>query len=474
MEEQKYYIAIDIGASSGKHFALWKENEKIHMEEIYRFENKPYEEDGHLYWDMELIFSNVLEGLRKAKNMGKEPVSIGIDTWGMDYVMMNRAGDPLGETFAFRDKRTLAIFKQDQDKSIQKQCYPTTGIRYFPFTTACQLIADKRNRPNIFYGASRLAMVPEYLMFRLTGESCSEYTNGTTTGLVNVHTRKWDKELLEKLELPENLFLSMGYPGETVGEVLPEIVDEIGYETKVVLVATHDTASAVMGIPLEENQAYISSGTLSVLGTEQKNAILTQESFAYDLSNQGGYNNTYRLEKTIIALWIIQSLRLQQGEGKTFEDLIALAEEEINFPSRVNINDASFIAPADMGKAIDEYCKKTDQPQPKNLGQRLACMYHSLVIQYKETIKQLETLRGKPFEGIRIVGGGSQDRLLNQLTANACEKPVFAGPVEATGLGNGLCQMIHDGAFSSLQEARKAVKDSFSIQEFLPKTAKKE
>lgn len=471
MENRKYYIAIDIGPSTGRHLALWMEEDKLYTKEIYRFDNRALHEENHLCWNIELMIANIIEGLVQAKRQGIEPVSIGIDTWGADYVLVNRKGDLLGDTYAFWDERTQKAINDASKKIDHEQLYCYAGMVFQPFNTIYQLAADKAERPNVLYAAEHFLMIAEYLAFRLTGEMCNEYTNATTTGLVDVKNRTWLSDIVKKLEIPEKLFRDLTFPGDCLGELLPEIAAEVGFQTKVVVVASHDTASAVMGTPLVENSVYLSSGTFSMMGVEEKQPKLSKEGFLSGISNEGGYDKNYYLQKNMMGLWFIQALRQESGEGKTFGDFINMAKEEIDFPSRINTSDKSLFSPGNMAQAINQYCKKTGQKIPENLGQQLACVYHSLAESYQKSLTAIQTLQGKSYDAICVVGGGSQDDLLNQLTADACGKKVLAGPAEATALGNGICQMIADGAFSSLQEARKTIEKSFSVITYLPQGA---
>ena len=468
MSHKEYYIAIDIGLSSGLHVALWVEDGKIFTKEIYRFENKSSLEDGSFYWDMDLLYDNVVEGLVLAKRLGIEPVSIGIDTWAIDYALVNRRGDLLGDVYAYLSKRTQEAVREVAKKCSLKELYQATGIQHLPFNTLYQLVADGLMRPNILNGAQRMLMIGEYLMFLLTGEMCNEYTGAATTGLLDVKTKTWDKQVAQKVGIPEKFFQKIVFPGEVLGELLPEVAAEVGFQTKVVVVATNDTASAVMGTPLEENSLYLSSGTWSLMGAEQQAPTISEESFTYNMSNEGGYGGTYRLQRNMMGLWLVQNLHQQIGEGRTFSDLVTLAQEELNFPSRIDVTDAGFFAPASMAQAIKDYCSRTQQRVPENLGQILSCVYHSLALNYQKNVEKFEILQGKPCDAIYIVGGGSQNTLLNQLTANACKRKVITGVVEASALGNGLCQMIRGGVFASLEEARAKVRESFVFTTYMP------
>ncbi len=465
---KKYYIAIDVGLSSGVLSKLWIEEEKVKIEEIYSFENKPYEEEGSFFWDVELLIANIIEGLVEVAKQGITPVSIGIDTWAVDYVLVNRRGDMLGEVYAYRDLRTMQSMEEVHRKISPQELYEITGIQIQSFNTIYQLVADQILRPNVINAAQHFLMLPEYVLYRLTGTMVNEYTIASTTGLLDARKRTWSKEILDKLGLPQGLFQEITFPGKELGELLPEVVQEVGFQSKVVLVATHDTASAVMGIPLEEKKLYLSNGTWSLMGVEEKNPTITAESFADNVGNEGGYQKTYRLQKNMMGLWMLQNLRIQDGEGRTYGDMAKLAQEEIEFPSRIDVNEKMFFSPESVAKAVKEYCIKTSQQVPENLGQILAVVYHSLAQNYQKALMELESIAGKTYDTIYVVGGGSRDKLLNQLIANTCKREVIVGPSEASAIGNGLCQMLAEGVFSSLEEGRKTLKKSFEVTLYKP------
>lgn len=316
--------------------------------------------------------------------------------------------------------------------------------------------------------AQRLLMVPEYLTYRLTGKMENEYTNATTTGLVNARTKTWDGELLDRLGYPRRLFGELRQPGFSVGGFAPQVGERLGFDCEVLLPATHDTGSAFLAVPAKEDGVYLSSGTWSLLGTELPEPITTPESLARNFTNEGGYGYRFRYLKNIMGLWMFQSIRREAGEGVSFNALEKAARAAADFPSRVDVNDGRFLAPENMGEAVSAFCRETGQPVPVTLGELAACVYHSLAQSYAQSIQELSTLTGKSYTAVNIVGGGSQDGYLNQLTANATGLPVYAGPTEATALGNLMVQMLAAGEFPDLAAARKAVRHSFSIQEVLP------
>lgn len=466
---EKYYLAVDIGASSGRHILGHLENGKIELEEIYRFENGMDHKDGKLLWNVERLFVEILNGMKKCKELGKLPVSMAIDTWAVDYVLLDEKDQILGDTYGYRDHRTDGMDAEVAKILPEPELYAKTGIQKQIFNTIYQLMAVEKKTPEIMKQAKTLLMLPDYFGFRLTGNKLSEYTNGSTTQLVDPHTYQWDKELIQSLGYPEEIFLPLKMPGTKVGNLLPQIREEVGYDLEVVLCGSHDTASAVMAVPQTEGDGiYISSGTWSLMGIESPEPIITKEAAAANLTNEGGYDHRFRFLKNIMGLWMIQSVRHEYQDAWSFAQLCDMAEESRDFSSRVDVNDQSFLSPDSMIEAIKQYCKKTGQPVPETVGELAAVVYRSLAQSYGETVKELETIAGRTYDSIHIIGGGSNAAYLNQLTADATGKIVYAGPGEATAIGNLLAQMIHAGDLADLKNARKCVRESFEIRTFAP------
>ncbi|MGI6254669.1 MAG: rhamnulokinase [Acutalibacter sp.] len=464
------YLAIDIGASSGRHILGWVEDGKLCLEEIYRFENKLIRKHGRLCWDMEHLVDEVIQGLARCRELSKIPDSVGIDTWAVDYVLLDGQGNPLGDAVAYRDSRTQGMDRLVEKLVPSEELYARTGIQKQEFNTIYQLMAVKTQEPELLERAQRLLMVPEYLTYRLTGRMENEYTNASTTGLVNARTKEWDQELLEKLGYPQRLFGKLHQPGAVVGGFTPAVIERVGYDCKVVFPATHDTGSAFLAVPAKEGGVYLSSGTWSLLGTEIPEPITTQESRLLNFTNEGGYEYRFRYLKNIMGLWMLQSLRREAGEGVTFHALEMAAREEASFPALVDVNDSRFLAPEHMGKAVCSLCRETGQAVPENLGQLAACVYHSLAQSYAQSIQELSGLTGREYTAVNVVGGGSRDSYLNQLTADACGLPVYAGPTEGTALGNLMVQMLAAGEFPDLDAIRRAERQSFPIAEYHPQT----
>lgn len=466
---EKYYLAVDIGASSGRHILGHLKNGKIELEEIYRFENGMDPKDGKLLWNVERLFGEILNGMKKCKELGKLPVSMAIDTWAVDYVLLDEKDQILGDTYGYRDHRTDGMDAEVAKILPEPELYARTGIQKQIFNTIYQLMAVEKKTPEVLKQAKTLLMLPDYFGFRLTGNKLSEYTNGSTTQLVDPHTYQWDKELIQSLGYPEDIFLPLQMPGTKVGNLLPQIQEEVGYDLEVVLCGSHDTASAVMAVPQTEGDGiYISSGTWSLMGIESLEPVITKEAAAANLTNEGGNDHRFRFLKNIMGLWMIQTVRHEHQDAWSFAQLCEMAEESRDFSSRVDVNDQSFLSPDSMIQAIRQYCQKTGQPVPETVGELAAVVYRSLAQSYGETVKELETIAGKTYDSIHIIGGGSNAAYLNQLTADATGKTVYAGPGEATAIGNLLAQMIHAGDLADLKEARQCVRDSFEIKTYVP------
>ena len=461
----KYYLAVDIGASSGRHILGHLENGKIELEEIYRFENGMDHKDGMLLWNVDRLFGEILNGMKKCKEQGKIPVSMAIDTWAVDYVLLDEKDRILGDTYGYRDHRTDGMDAEVAKILPETELYAKTGIQKQIFNTVYQLMAVKQQTPELLQRAKTLLMLPDYFGFRLTGNKLSEYT----TQLVNPTTFQWDTDLIRKLGYPEDIFLLLQMPGTKVGQLLPEIQKEVGFNLEVVLCGSHDTASAVMAVPQTEGDGiYISSGTWSLMGIESLKPIINEEAAAANFTNEGGYDHRFRFLKNIMGLWMIQSVRHEYQDAYSFAQLCDMAEESRDFSSRVDVNDQSFLSPDSMIEAIKQYCQKTGQPVPETVGELAAVVYRSLAQSYGETVKELETIAGRIYDSIHIIGGGSNAAYLNQLTADATGKTVYAGPGEATAIGNLLAQMIHAGDLADLKGARQCVRDSFEIKTYVP------
>lgn len=457
---RRTHVAIDIGASSGRHVLGWLENGKICLREMYRFENGADLKNGHLYWDHARLEQEIVNGLRACREAGECPETVGVDTWGVDYALLDASGALTGDTAAYRDSRTAGIPGTLDDDAL----YAVTGIQRQPFNTLYQLLADKRDRPKSLEKAERLLFMPEYLAYVLSGRMENEYTIASTSGLLDAQKRDWAWALIDFLGLPRRLFGPLRQPGFSLGRVRPEIAREIGFAPEVILPPAHDTAAAVLGAPLEAGDAFLSSGTWSLLGAEIDAPVLTRDARLKGLTNEGGVAGTYRFLKNIMGLWIIQNIRRELPGKPSFGDMAAWAEASEAFPGRIDVDAPEFLAPENMTEAIRAHLVAHGQPLPQTPGELLACVNHSLAESYAATLKNLEVLIGRPFKRLCIVGGGSQNQFLNRLTAQACGIPVTAGPTEGTALGNLLCQMLGSGEIPSIPDARALILDSFDIQ----------
>lgn len=465
----KYWVAIDIGASGGRHILGYLKDGKIITEEVYRFPNALKEKEGRLCWDVDEIFDHIIKGLARCKDIGKIPSSIGIDTWGVDFVLIDKAGKRIGDAVGYRDGRTKGMDEEVYKLISEVELYKKTGIQKQIFNTIYQLMAIKKNSPEYLKEAERLLMIPEYFNYLLTGKSVSEYTNATTTQLVNCETGEWDEEIIDKLGLPKRIFGKLHMPGTLVGELTKEVQERVGFNAKVVLVGSHDTASAVMAVPTKkEGAVYISSGTWSLMGTEITKADNSDESRQMNFTNEGGYDRRYRYLKNIMGLWMIQSVRKEIASDMDFGEICEKASK-VDISSLVDCNDARFLAPKSMTEEIKKSCKESGQKVPEGIAETASVIYNSLAECYIRALREIEERRGEGYKGeIYVVGGGSKAEYLNELLAKKSGHIVKAGPTEATAIGNLLALMIADGAVAGLFEARKMIENSFEINIYLP------
>ncbi len=470
----KYYLAVDIGASSGRHILAHMEDGKIVLEEVYRFCNGMDDKNGHKVWDTERLFGEIINGMKKCKELGKEPETMGIDTWGVDYVLLDKDDKLIGDCIAYRDDRTTGMDSEVYKIISEDELYARTGIQKAIFNTIYQLMAAKTQDAENLAKARTLLMIPDYFHFLLTGVRKQEYTNASTTQLLDAKTGDWDHELIKKLGFPDELFGELSMPGTVVGPLKKDVAAEVGYECTVVLPATHDTGSAVMSVPCtEENTLYISSGTWSLMGCELPAANCTKEAQKANFTNEGGYQKRYRFLKNIMGLWMIQSVKKEFEAGYdypgkkadddySFANLCDRAEKE-TIDSTVPANDGRFLNPASMIKEVQKACEESGMQVPQTPWELARVIYRSLAVCYKEATEEIEAITGKHFESVNIVGGGSNAVYLNRLTALETGRTVNAGPGEATAIGNIGAQMLADGVFADLTELRKCIFDSFGV-----------
>ena len=465
----QYYLAVDIGASSGRHILGSVQDGKMVLEEVYRFPNGMKKADGHLCWDTEELFGHILEGMKRCRELGRIPVSMGIDTWGVDFVLLDANDRIVGNAVGYRDGRTKGMDDEVYKIISQDRLYERTGIQKAIFNTIYQLMAVKKQHPEYLKQAESFLMVPDYFHFLLTGVKKQEYTEATTSQLVNPHTKQWDMELIGMLGYPARWFGPLSVPGTVVGELTPQVQAEVGFSCHVVLPPTHDTGSAVAAVPSNEDDVlYISSGTWSLMGTERMEADCSSESMKRNFTNEGGYDYRFRYLKNIMGLWMIQSVKkelAEAGEDYSFGRLCEMAARE-TIPSIVACNDDCFLAPDSMIRAVQDFCRASSQQVPQTAGELAAVIYNSLAQCYGETVEELEQVTGKHYRQVHIVGGGANADYLNRLTARYTKRPVYAGPTEATAIGNLTAQMIRAGEYAGLAEAREAIFKSFEVKEY--------
>lgn len=453
----KYFLAIDIGASSGRHILCHVEDGKMITEEIYRFENLPDKKDGRLFWDTERLFREILNGLKQANNLGKIPYSVGVDTWGVDYVLLDENDDVIDGVFCYRDSRTEKCFDPVHNTIPFEELYTKTGIQFATFNTIYQLYDDKISGK--LAKAKSLLMLPDYFHFRLTGVKKQEYTNGTTTGMVNSITHKWDEEILDKLGYPKSLFGELSPAGTIVGCFSDEVAAFVGYNAQVILPATHDTASAVIAAPLNGQSPYISSGTWSLLGVEQNQAITSETARNAGYSNEGSVYGSFRLQKNIMGLWMIQQVRHELNDEYDFATLAKMAEEN-PVPDLIDVNDVRFLAPQSMIEEIHSAVGRK-----LSVRETCYCVYNNLAEYYAKSLNDLEEITGQKYQTLNIIGGGSKNNFLNRLTKEKTGRKIITGPAEGTAIGNLTMQMIGAGELKNVQEGREIIKKSFDIKE---------
>lgn len=434
---QEKFLAIDIGASSGRHIVGWMDGGRIHTEEVYRFPNCVQRVDGHLEWDIDGMFAHVKQGIRAAFARYPQIKSLSIDTWAVDYVLLKK-DEPIYPVYAYRDSRTQAVLDEVHGIVPFETLYARTGIQFQPFNTVYQLYADKKT--GRLAQADDFLMIPEYLLWRLCGVKAREYTNATSTGLVNAQTRQYDPEILHALGLPESMFPQLSVPGTVLGGLKPDIAAEVGGQTTVVLCATHDTASAVEGIPMEQGEApFLSSGTWSLLGVKLAQPVTTPESCKANFTNEGGVGYI-RYLKNIMGLWIIQCVQKQLGIS--FAEMVELAATS-TYTRVFDVNDSRFSAPQDMRAEICAALVETGAA-PVTDADLINSVYHSLAYCYGEAYREMEAVTGQHWDKLYIAGGGAKNATLNELTAQYIGKQVVALPIEATAIGNLKIQMnIH-------------------------------
>ena len=464
-------LAFDFGASSGRAILGRLENGKIFLEEVHRFDNEPVMINDGFYWDLARLFHEVKQGIRKVKDV--DFASIGVDTWGVDYALISKSGKLLSNPYHYRDDRTEKPIEELKKQISTKELYNKTGIQDMSFNTIYQLLADKMQRNDMYEITDKFVMMPELFGYLLTGRIYGEKSTASTSALLEPYTKEWNWKLIDEVGLNRDIFPELLEPGTKVGKLKDDICTELEIDAKdVIAVAGHDTASAIAAVPASEDSfVYISCGTWSLFGTELKSPCITEKSAELDITNETGYDNTTRFLKNIIGLWIIQETRRQfkrDGKDYSYADMEKMAREATPFKCFIDPDDPLFMPPGNQVQRIKDYCKKTGQAVPETDGEVVRCIYESLALKYKHTFNSLKDCTGSDFKAIHMVGGGTKDGFLCQMTADATKVPVIAGPIEATAAGNVAVQLIAAGEIKDLKEARKIIADSFDVVHYEP------
>jgi len=461
------HIAVDIGASSGRLVIGKLSEDKLMIEEIHRFSNGFTEKNRTLYWDVEHLLHEILVGLERVKEVGHDQCTIGIDTWAVDYVLLNKQGDKLKEVVSYRDDRTENSIAAVTESISKEKIYDITGIQFLPFNTIYQLYEESKE---ILKETDKILMVPDYLNYRLTGKVKMETTNASTTQLLDSSSRDFSKPLLDVIGVDKILFAPLVDPGYELGTLKNEWFPEFDLpKCQIINVASHDTASAVVGTPsIADAWAYLSSGTWSLFGIETDQPVMGSEALQANYTNEWGAFGTYRFLKNIMGMWVIQEVKKELSEACSYAELVSEASKIEPFQQYIDLNDERFLNPDHMIIEIQNYCRETNQTVPKSTGELAAAVYNNLAIIYALEMDTLESMTKQHIDQLYIVGGGGQNDLLNQLTADLTDKLVFIGPSETTAIGNVLMQLITMGTIRNLQEGRQIVADSFGLKTFKP------
>lgn len=477
---EKVYLAIDLGAESGRVIAGIYDGNEVRLEELIRFPNGPVNVAGTKRWNLIGLWKEIQAGLKIANDkFGEQIVSCGVDTWGVDYVLLTENDELLGQPYNYRDPRNDGMLEHALTRVTKQEIFEHSGLQFMQINTLYQLISTQLNDPQLLDVAEHFLMIPDFFHWLLCGSKVVEFTNATTTQFLHPQQRDWSTDLLRKFEIPEKIFPKVVPPGTKLGTLRKDVCQQTGLgRIDVVAPATHDTGSAVAAVPTDQtgkaNWAYISSGTWSLIGVEVQDAILTHEALQQNVTNEGGIDGTYRLLKNVMGLWLVQELRRSfERAGNTFDysKLTELANDAEPFRSIIDVDDSRFLSPTDMAAEIKNWCQENNEPVPETEGQLVRCALESLALKYCNVLRGIESLTGEKVETIHIVGGGGKNGLLNQLTANACGVPVIAGPIEATALGNVLIQARASGDIGTLSDIRRVVKASSELVTFEPQAS---
>ena len=476
---KKAYLAVDMGASSGRHVVGRFDGRKITLEEVYRFENGAVDVAGNLHWNLLGQWSHILAGLRAAGARVDDRIeSIGVDTWGVDFGLLGNDDVLLGNPYHYRDSRTDGIMDQAISLVTRQEIFKHSGLQFMQFNTLYQLFAMRRANSPLLDLARTFLMMPDLFHWLLTGQKCNEFTNATTTQFYNPLKGGWATELLEKLELPTGLLAGISPPGTNLGPLRPNVAADTGLSANVVLPGTHDTASAVMAVPAASRPGarpdwcYVSLGTWALMGVESPQPVVNHKVMELNFTNEGGVGDTIRLLKNICGLWLVQECRRawnQAGRNWDWEDLNRLSAAAKPLVSFIDPDAQDFMAPKDMPRAIREFTRRTGQTVPQDEGAVLRCALESIAIKFRHVLGMCEDLVGGRIETIHVVGGGTQNQQLCQAAADACGRRVVAGPIEATATGNLMMQAVAAGDVASIAEAREVIRNSFSVKEYEPR-----
>jgi len=468
------YLAFDFGAESGRAILGMLDGSKIRLEEMHRFPNRQIKVFGHIYWDLLYLFDELKQGLMKASSLGHNELSgIGVDTWGVDFGLVGKGNQLLGNPFCYRDLRTNGMIERAFKLIPREELYDYTGIQFMQLNSIFQLLSMIETKSVLLDVSEKLLFIPDLFNLLMTGEKLSEYSIASTSQLLNAKSNTWEPAIFEKLNLPLHIMAPIIQPGTVIGKILPEIIEDTGIRpVDVIAPACHDTASAVAAVPAQSSHwAYLSSGTWSLIGVEVNAPIINEDSLKHNFTNEGGVNQTIRFLRNTMGLWLLQrclSSWKQEGTELTYAEVTKMAEKATPFKCVLNVDDLTFLNPPDMPSAIIEFCKKTNQPYPQSNGEFARCIFESLALKYRYILERINSMRGETIEVLHIVGGGSQNELLNQFTANSTGLEVVAGPVEATALGNIIIQAIAKKELDSLQQGRNLVASSFSLKRYEP------
>ncbi len=475
MKATTNFLAVDLGAASGRILLGRWDGKKVRLDELHRFPNGPILVRGHQFWDVLRLWSEIKTGLTIFSRQNSSPLEgIGVDTWGVDYALLDRCGNLIGNSYHYRDKRTDGMMEHAFQKMPREEIFGLTGNQFMPFNTLFQLLSMVANEDPQLEIAETLLMMPDLFHYWLTGHKTTEFTIATTTQMYDIRQHRWATEILTTLQIPSRFLPAVVAPGTILGESPKALMREtdLRQPVKTIATASHDTSSAIAAIPdLDDQSVFISSGTWSLVGVEISAPIINSQASALNLTNEGGVDNKTNLQKILTGLWLLQESQRQwrlQGSNYSWETLMGFGEQAKPFQSLIDPDASDFLNPTDMLKAIENFCHKTGQPPPASVGAVVRCCLESLALNYRKMIEDLENLTGHSLNTIRIVGGGSQNHLLSQFTADACQRLVVTGPVEATALGNVLLQIIATGHLPDIATSRKIVAASLTQREFEP------